>query len=471
MSRAAMTHSRRALNTDNGLGLLVVAVTLMAALPRPVLARVVQLRTASSDTVRGVVYDSLSMRPLAGANVMADPGGQSTRTDDAGRFTLISPARIERVTAFHLTLDRTGIGSISGPPPSVPGTRMMLSTPSALTAWRRLCPGMPRPAQREGVVFGTVRGSDGTTRIAGARVRVSWDLGPADAATGIRQFEVRTDSVGSYYACGVPAGENAYIVTYSSQYVSGSIAIAGDSLPLRKLDLFAGRLADAKAARAPTTALVTGFVRDAGRRPVVDAIVDIDGTDLSTKTDAGGRFRFVAVPTGSRMVLIRGVGFVPTLQPIDVLEKGTEEVNVELQRSTVLPGVKVTERLAVPILRAEFDERKRIGFGTFLDTADVARKFNMRNLFEGVPSLEVTGQDNTAFRLFTPVLHMTGSCPANIYLDGRKSDTEELQALPKDLVAAVEIYIRQPNAPARYRPTDNACGVVIVWTKYAFSKK
>lgn len=426
--------------------------------------------SASRDTVRGVVYDSLSQRPLAGATVMAEPGGQSALTDDFGRFTIVSADKVTRITAFHLTLDRTGIGSLTAVPAVGVGARTILATPSALTAWQRLCPGTVRPVQREGVVFGTVRGSDGSTRIAGARVRVSWDIGPPDVATGVRQFEVRTDSLGSYYACGVPAGENAYIVTYSAQYVSGSIAIAGDSLPLRKLDLFAGRLTDSRSTTTTATSVVTGFVRDPSRRPVVDATVDIDGLDLSVKTDVGGRFRFAAVPTGTRMLLARGVGFTPTIQPIDVLDRGTDEVNVELQRSVVLPGVKVTERLSVPVLRAEFDERKRTAFGTFLDTADISRKNYLRNVFEGIPSLEVTGRDNTQFYLFTPVLHMTGPCPANVYIDGRKTNTDELVSLPKDVIAATEVYVRQPNAPARYRPTDNACGVVLVWTKMAFRR-
>ena len=424
----------------------------------------------AADTIRGIVYDSLSQRPLAGASVMVEPGGQSAMTDDAGRFTIVSPDRPTRVTAFHLTLDRTGIGSLSVALAPGMGARIILATPSAATAWQRLCPGVARPAQRDGVVFGTVRSADGATRIAGARVRITWDKGAPDVTTGVRQFEVRTDSTGAYYACGVPAIENAYIVTYAPEFMSGTIAIAGDSLPLRKLDLFAGRLANGASADPATTSVVSGFVRDPGRRPIVAATVDIDGLNLSTKTDVAGRFRFPAVPTGSRMVLVRAVAFMPTLQPVDVLERGTDEVNVELQRSVVLPGVKVTERLTVPVLRAEFEEHKRGGFGTFLDSADVTRKTNMRNLFEGIPSLEVVGHDQSAFNLFTPVMSFSGSCPVNVFLDGRKSGTEELQALPKDLVAGVEVYVRQPNAPAKYRPTNNACGVVLVWTTYAFRR-
>ena len=424
----------------------------------------------ASDTIRGLVYDSLAQRPLVGASVIAEPGGQSATTDATGRFVLVTAAPATRVSAFHLTLDRTGIGSLSAAVPAGSSVRVTLATPSSRTAWDRLCPGVVREAARDGVVFGTIRSADGRTRIARARVRVTWDKGPPDAATGIRQFEVRTDSIGSYYACGVPAQDNAYIVTYAPEYASGLIAIAGDSLPLRKLDLFAGRLSDAATAAPATTQIVTGFVRDGTRRPVVGATVDIDGIELTEKTDLGGRFRFAAAPTGTRMLLSRSVGYTPTLQPIDVMERGMEEVQVELTRSVLLPGVKVTERLAIPVLLAEFEEHRRAGFGTFLDSSVIERKTNIRNVFEGIPSLEVTGRDQSEFKMFTPVLSFSGSCPVNVFLDGRKSGTDELQALPKDLVAAVEVYVRQPNAPAKYRPTQNACGVVIVWTKMAFRR-
>jgi hypothetical protein len=168
------------------------------------------------------------------------------------------------------------------------------------------------------------------------------------------------------------------------------------------------------------------------------------------------------------MLLSRAVGYTPTIQAVDVMERGMEDVHVELTRSTVLPGVKVTERLSIPRLRAEFEERRKDGFGVFLDETVIERKTNVRNIFENIPSLEVAGRDQSAFRMFTPVMSMSGPCPVNVLLDGRKSDTEELVALPKTLIAAVEVYIRQSTAPAKYRPISNLCGMVLVWTKMAF---
>jgi len=131
----------------------------------------VLLMPFASDTIRGLVYDSLAQRPLVGASVIAEPGGQSATTDAAGRFVLVTASPATRVSAFHLTLDRTGIGSLSAAVPAGSSVRVTLATPSSRTAWDRLCPGVVREEARDGVVFGTIRSADGRTRIARARAR------------------------------------------------------------------------------------------------------------------------------------------------------------------------------------------------------------------------------------------------------------------------------------------------------------
>jgi len=435
-------------------------------------SRRVALELASADTIRGVVFDSLTLRPLDGATVMIEPGGTSVTTDAQGRFTVGSAEKIRRVAVFHLLLDRTGIGSLTASVAGTPNARVMLATPSAATVWGRLCPATARPAQLRGVLFGIARAADGSTRIARARVRVSWDKGPPSATTGVRELEVRTDSVGAFYACGVPDTENVYVVAYSVEFVSGVIALAGDSLPVHKQDLVLGRVVDSATARASATGIIRGLVRDERRRPVLNAAVEIDGSDATAKTDSLGRFTFPNAPTGSRMLIARAVGYTPVAQPIEVLERGSEDVTVELTRAFVLPGVRITERERLPILRAEFEERRQSGFGVFLDSAQVAKRFNVRNIFEGIPSLEVTGRDRNSFNLYTIGGLFPGgqACPANVYLDGRRSSTEELVTLVKEWIAGVEVYVRQTTAPAQYRPLANFCGVVLVWTRQAWMK-
>src|ERR1700731_915592 len=66
-----------------------------------------------ADTVRGVVFDSLLNRPIGGASVLADPGGETATTDDQGQFRIQSSGRVRRLSVFHGLLDRSGIGSLT----------------------------------------------------------------------------------------------------------------------------------------------------------------------------------------------------------------------------------------------------------------------------------------------------------------------------------------------------------------------
>jgi hypothetical protein len=101
---------------------------------------------------------------------------------------------------------------------------------------------------------------------------------------------------------------------------------------------------------------------------------------------------------------------------------------------------------------------------------------SIRSIFQGIPSLVITGVDVTGFGLFTPGQSMStnnpaGGCPANVYIDGRPSDTTVLISLSKEQIAAIEVYIRQEFAPAKYLMLSNNCGVVLVWTKLEFKNK
>src|SRR4051794_11986464 len=67
--------------------------------------------SAQGVTVRGVVYDSLHSRPLAGAFVAI--GSKLATSDSTGRFTIpdVAPGTY-RVTALHDVIDRLGISAI-----------------------------------------------------------------------------------------------------------------------------------------------------------------------------------------------------------------------------------------------------------------------------------------------------------------------------------------------------------------------
>jgi hypothetical protein len=186
------------------------------------------------------------------------------------------------------------------------------------------------------------------------------------------------------------------------------------------------------------------------------------------KTDASGRFQLSGVPAGSRTMLVRAVGFSPMMMPVEISEPAGDLVNVNLERTVFLPGVKVTERTSVPKLLAEFEERKRLGFGVFLDSVAVKQKPTTKSLFEGIQGVRVQGQTVSDLTIFMSAT--TGYCTPTIFLDGFKADTKVLMAMNKESFVAVEVYLRSTQAPAKYIAMGSTCGVVLVWTKSAFAQ-
>jgi hypothetical protein len=345
---------------------------------------------------------------------------------------------------------------------------MVLSTPSLATIWTRLCPGRLLEKGRNGIVFGAVRAADGRTRLSGAQVRVSWSF-TAASAVGVtsRTSDSKTDSTGTYYACGAPPNNNVYVLGYSSTLRSGAVTVPGDTLPLRRVDLVLGEVGK--------SSTIHGVVHDPHNAPLAGATVDVDGVEASVRTDANGRFTILNVPTGSRTIEVRAIGLAPLFQPIAVLEKQTDEIQVDM-RAVSLPGVNITGRQNVSLLQLDFEQRKREGFGTYRDSTEIAKATSMRSVFQAIPSLVITGVDATGFGLFTPGQSLStnnpaGGCRANIYIDGKPSDTNVLISLSREQIAAIEVYVRQEFAPAKYLLLSNNCGVVLVWTKLEFKKK
>lgn len=440
-----------------------------AATPAHASVRRFQNPAPKPDTIRGVVFDSLLHQPIPDATVQSDAGGASTMTDREGRFTLIAPDSIHRVMVFHDFLDRSGLGSLQADVTAKTSRSLLiLSTPSIGTIWTNLCPGMTLEKGRSGIVFGSVRAADGQTRLAGAQVRVSWDFNAAGAAVGAaaRRTDTKTDATGSYYACGAPPNNNVYVAGYTTTSRSGAVTVPGDTLPLRRVDLVLGE--------EGKFATIHGVVVDPHHAPLIGATIDVDGVDMEVRADTHGKFTVPNVPTGSRTLAARALPYSPMYQPIVVLEKDNDDIEVVMV-ATALPSVNVTGKQNVSTLQMDYEQRRREGFGTFKDSTEIVKFTSIRSIFQGIPSLVITGVDATAFALFTPGQSLStnnpaGGCPANVYVDGKPSDTSVLISLSKEQIAAIEVYIRQEFAPAKYLLLSNNCGVVLVWTKLEFKK-
>jgi hypothetical protein len=117
----------------------------------------------------------------------------------------------------------------------------------------------------------------------------------------------------------------------------------------------------------------------------------------------------------------------------------------------------------------------------------------MAQAFIGIPNVRVVapaahpdqftlsivgGADPTAFYATTP----SNSCSARIYLDGvEQLNYDDFRAMQPADVAAVEIFNNVKTTPAQFVNDSfhfgdrgvllgrQACGTVVVWTKWAFS--
>jgi hypothetical protein len=54
-----------------------------------------------------------------------------------------------------------------------------------------------------------------------------------------------------------------------------------------------------------------------------------------------------------------------------------------------------------------------------------------------------------------------------VFIDGRKSDLDQLGMLRIGELAAVELFPRRMSAPPEFLANDT-CGSIVVWTKWAF---
>lgn len=431
-----------------------IALALLLTVPR--------LASGQADTVRGVVYDSLAKAPLAGALVVTNTE-VSTTTDSLGRFVIVSPGRVTRLTAVHDLLDRLGLPELTAQRAAETRWTAQLGTPSMETLWARLCTGK-RPADgRGGILFGSARASDGRTRFSGARIEVQWESIRAVRTAGdttpvYESLVARSDSLGEWAACGVQEFGAAGVLATANEFRSAGVLLPGDERPIRRVDLVLG----VPSARVT----VSGTVNDEQGQPVEGASVIIDGVEGTTLTNSSGTFTFSAVPVGSRMLQLRKIGFLPSLQRIDVIDEGVRALTAVLERGVTLDNVKVTARAYLSRDRREFDERRRAGVSQVMDSTRVEQYPLLQSALRAFPSLVVqTGRTGAEFALLGRLTKPGVRCRVHIWVDGVREDEDYIRLLPLENIAAVELFNSDAFAPARFRTFGDTCNTLLVWTK------
>lgn len=223
----------------------------------------------------------------------------------------------------------------------------------------------------------------------------------------------------------------------------------------------------AQAQSRPLLGVIDGVVTDTGLVSLADATVLVLGSGIKVVTNASGRFRFLGMPAGEYIVMVRHLGFAPVSAAVQVAERDTSRASFALERvSTMLDTVRVaTKRVSFRL--AEFEARRTQGEGQFMTQADIDKHNNLYavELLRNFLAVDVRGTVNN--RRYPSA---RGACPYQFFIDGIAIPTPrnpdmELPA-PREL-SGIELYASPATIPLQYRPLYSTaqCGVILLWTK------
>lgn len=228
---------------------------------------------------------------------------------------------------------------------------------------------------------------------------------------------------------------------------------------------------------APRTAtvashgIISGTVTDTGLRVIAGAHVSVIGTGSELLADDNGRFAILQVPPGEFLVWVRKLGYRPISNLVHVEQGDTLRLAFTLEPTmTDLAPVVVTERVRSPRMR-EFDERRRAGFGDFLDQAQIEKMnfVQVEAVIRTFKAVRVTPAGGAVSAREPPGV---AACPMQVFLDGipRGSMLGDLPS-PRE-IAAIEVYAGPATTPVWVPKYERAglvgkpsCGVILIWTR------
>jgi hypothetical protein len=259
---------------------------------------------------------------------------------------------------------------------------------------------------------------------------------------------------------------------------------------------FALAAAFAAAPAVAQTGMITGTVlRDSAGHQLDGADVLLPDLNRRVTANWAGEFRIGQLPAGRHAILIRHVGFAPLADTIEIANGARvdrEFVLVEQPVSLDAVSVKAPERKYISPALRDFEERRKAGFGSFIDETEMRRN-NERRLIDvlagDLPGIKVfssgssgsirgeyisSGRKCGAGPAFLTCKSGTEKCPVTMYLDGvlvfdmshdDPSQMPDLSRYNTRDYAAVEYYAGGASTPVKYNATSSGCGVLLLWTR------
>jgi len=218
--------------------------------------------------------------------------------------------------------------------------------------------------------------------------------------------------------------------------------------------------------------VLTGAVMDdSTSRPIPGVEAVLEGGDRRVTTDNAGRFS-LEMPSGTRIVLFRLIGYRPVRVRARIGKDDTLRFDFRMTREGVqLDPIEVTANREPPIGRGGFTERRRLGFGKFLDSVPL-RRAGGRRLSEVLRSIgvRIVLDRNSAFAA-SPI--RGAGCWVNVILDGVTIFRADRHDEPPDLaqefrtesLESIEYYRSPAEVPIEFGGANADCGVLVLWTR------
>ena len=275
---------------------------------------------ASSQTVIGLVYDSIAGEPLPDAHVYIMGTGLATTTGGDGRFRLDDvPLGDAVVSFFH---PRLAAVSANGTPQRIGVaansiTEVYLAGPSPRTMLATWCLGEPGDGNLN--LEGTVATDMDGARLLGATVEaVSEDPElPQDQRV---IATARTGASGEYRLCHLDPGQGITIQAVFGANRSAPVQVSGSGSQTHDLPI-----------RVTTPVTLAGSVTDhTTGRAIEGAAVSLVRAGMSTLTGPNGEFRFTNVPPGQQIIETRQLGYADRADSLTALG---DALGLEIQLS------------------------------------------------------------------------------------------------------------------------------------------
>ncbi len=224
-------------------------------------------------------------------------------------------------------------------------------------------------------------------------------------------------------------------------------------------------------AEDPPTASLGGLVLDArSGRPLGAAIILVDGSSHTDRSDANGRFLLSHLDPGERRIEIEYLGHRSATHPLTLLPGR----HTELRLSIVLPRPLPSEEdvvslppLEVRLIRADmpgklrgFYRRRRSAAGIYITREEIAARdpFQTSDLLRGLAGLHLVTDPQTG-----AVATLRG-CVLQTFLDGVPVPGLRPDDIPPQDLGAIEIHRGPAAMPAAFHRAGS-CGALVIWTR------